>query len=48
MQVQPFGYVPVRSTLGPLPEGIPLDGEVVWFVRPDSTEVRWDLLERIG
>ena len=48
VQVQPFGYVPVRSTLGPLPEGIPLDGEVVWFVRPDSTEVRWDLLERIG
>lgn len=47
-QVQPYGYVPVRSTLGPLPEGIPLDGEVVWFVRPDSTEVRWDLLERVG
>jgi hypothetical protein len=47
-QVQPYGYVAVRSTLGPLPEGIPLDGEVVWFVRPDSTEVRWELLERIG
>jgi hypothetical protein len=47
-QVQPYGYVAVRSTLGPLPEGIPLDGELVWFVRPDSTEVRWDLLERIG
>jgi hypothetical protein len=47
-QVQRFGYVPVRSTLGPLPEGIPLDGEVVWFVRSDSTEVRWDLLERVG
>lgn len=47
-QVQRFGYVPVRSTLGPLPEGIPLDGEVVWFVRPDSTALRWDLLERVG
>ncbi len=47
-QVQPHGYVPVRSTLGPLPEGIPFDGEVVWFVRADSTEVRWDLLERVG
>jgi hypothetical protein len=47
-QVQPYGYVAVRSTLGPLPEGIPFDGEVVWFVRPDSTEVRWDLLQRVG
>lgn len=46
-EVLRFGYLPVRSKLGPMPEGIALNEEPVWFVRPDSTNVRWDLLEVI-